>query len=290
MKPPAFEYAAPSSLQEATKILADYNGEAKILAGGQSLVPMLNFRLLKPQILVDINRIPNLDYIAEHNGGVRIGALTRHYALETSPVIAARFPVISEAMRHVAHLAIRNRGTLGGSLSHADPAAELALMAILLDARLTAASASGTRIIEAKDFFVGALSNALEESEILREVEFPGLPLFTGWGFEEFAQRLGDFAVAAAAATLTMSGARCTQCRIAVIGGETVVRAVNAEALLTSSSLDDKTITAAAKAAAQATPMNSDLRASSDLRAHLVEALTRRALEAAKHRALEKQQ
>ena len=254
MKPPAFEYAAPSSLQEATKILADYNGEAKILAGGQSLVPMLNFRLLKPQILVDINRIPDLDYIAEHNGGVRIGALTRHYALETSPVIAARFPVISEAMRHVAHLAIRNRGTLGGSLSHADPAAELALMAILLDARLTAASASGARIIEAKDFFVGALSNALEESEILREVEFPGLPLFTGWGFEEFAQRLGDFAVAAAAATLTMSGGRCTRCRIAVIGGETVVRAANAEALLTGSSLDDKTITAAAKAAAQATP------------------------------------
>jgi CO/xanthine dehydrogenase FAD-binding subunit len=290
MKPPAFEYAAPSSLQEATKILADYNGEAKILAGGQSLVPMLNFRLLKPQILVDINRIPDLDYIAEHNGGVRIGALTRHYALETSPVIAARFPVISEAMRHVAHLAIRNRGTLGGSLSHADPAAELAVMAILLDARLTAESASGARIIEAKDFFVGALSNALEESEILREVEFPGLPLFTGWGFEEFAQRLGDFAVAAAATTLTMSGGRCTQCRIAVIGGETVVRAANAEALLTGSSLDDKTITAAAKAAVQATPMNSDLRASSDLRAHLVEALTRRALEAAKQRALEKQQ
>ncbi len=290
MKPPAFEYAAPSSLQEAAKILADYNGEAKILAGGQSLVPMLNFRLLKPQILVDINRIPDLDFITEHNGGVRIGALTRHYALETSPIIAARFPVISEAMRHVAHLAIRNRGTLGGSLSHADPAAELALMAILLDARLTAESASGTRVIEAKDFFVGALSNALEESEILREVEFPGLPPFTGWGFEEFAQRLGDFAVAAAATTLTMSGGRCTQCRVAVIGGETVVRAPSAEALLMGSSLDDKTLAAAAKAAAQATPMNSDLHASSDLRAHLVEVLTGRALEAAQRRALEKQQ
>jgi len=290
MKPPVFEYANPATLQEAAKILTDYKGEAKILAGGQSLVPMLNFRLLKPQILIDINRIRDLDFITEYNGGLRIGALTRHYSLETSPVVADRFPIISEAMRHVGHLAIRNRGTIGGSLAHADPAAELALIAILLKARLKTESISGSRTIEAKNFFVGALTNALEETEMIREIEFPALPPSTCWGFEEFAQRLGDFAIAAAATTITIAGDRCTECRIALIGGETVVRAPEAEALLTGSTLNDRTLTATAKTAARSTSFNSDLRASSNFRAHLIESLTRRALEAAKQRAFEKQQ
>jgi len=288
MKPPSFEYVAPTSLQEASQVLADAKGDAKILAGGQSLVPMLNFRLLKPQILVDINHIPDLDFIREHEGRISVGALTRHYVLETSPIIINRFPIIAEAMHHVAHLAIRNRGTIGGSLSHADPAAELPLMAILLNARLNTESFSGRRTIEAKDFFVSALTNALEDDEIVREIEFPYLPRSTGWGFEEFAQRRGDFAVAAAAVTVTVSNGRCTEGRIAVIGGETVIRAPDAEALLQGSTLDDNTLAATARSTAQSTQFNSDLRATSEFRSHLVKSLTLRALEAAKTRALGK--
>jgi carbon-monoxide dehydrogenase medium subunit len=288
MKPPSFEYAAPTSLQEASQTLADANGDAKILAGGQSLVPMLNFRLLRPTILVDINRIPDLDFISEREGGISIGALTRHHTLETSPVIHERFPIIAEAMHHVAHLAIRNRGTIGGSLSHADPAAELALMAVLLNARLKADSILGRRTIEAKEFFVSALTNALEDGEIVSEIEFPYLPRSTGWGFEEFAQRRGDFAVAAAAVTVTVSNGRCTESRIAVIGGETVIRVPDAEALLQGSTLDENTLAATARTASRSTQFSSDLRASSDFRSHLVKSLTRRALEAAKARAIGK--
>ncbi|HLL29140.1 MAG TPA: xanthine dehydrogenase family protein subunit M [Xanthobacteraceae bacterium] len=286
MKPPSFEYAAPTSLREAVAILAGAKGEAKILAGGQSLVPMLNFRLLKPQVLVDINRIPDLDYIVEHKGGLRVGALTRHRMLETSALVARHFPVITEAMRHVAHLAIRNRGTIGGSLSHADPAAELALIALLLDAKIKAEGPSGTRSIGARDFFIGAMTTALEDAEIVREIEFPALPPPTGWGFEEFAQRLGDFAIVAAAATVSMENGRCVEARIALIGGETVVRAPKAEGILKGSALDEAAISAAAKAAGETTEFNSDLRASGEFRRHLAEVLTRRALTAAKQRPL----
>ena len=218
MKPAAFDYVIADSIDMAVASLADGGGDAKIIAGGQSLVPMLNFRLLRPSVLIDINRIGDLAFIEEAEKKIRVGALTRHYQLETSAVIARHLPVLASAMTHVAHLAIRNRGTIGGSLSHADPAAELPMMALLLDAELHIASASGKRTIAARDFFVGALTVDLARDDIVTEIVLPKLPPKTGWGFEEVARRSGDFALAAAAATLTLSAGVISQARIALTG------------------------------------------------------------------------
>jgi carbon-monoxide dehydrogenase medium subunit len=279
VKPAAFDYGAARSVEEAVALLAEAGGEAKALAGGQSLVPMLNFRLLRPAKLVDLNRIPALAHIEAHDGGLRIGALTRHRTVETSPLAAERFPVLAEAMTHVAHLAIRNRGTIGGSLSHADPAAELPMIALLLDARIRTASPDGGRTIAARNFFAGALTTVLEPAEIVVEVELPAPPAGAGWGFQEMARRSGDFALAAVSVLLTAHGDHCAEARIAMTGvGETALRAGAAEALLQGRSLDLETIQAAAVAARDAAEPTTDLHASADYRRHLVEVLTRRAL------------
>ena len=282
MKPAPFDYVRASTVDEAVAALAASNGEAKVLAGGQSLVPMLNFRIVDTPIFVDINGIPGLDRIEETtDGGLRIGALARHFALETSDLVKDRFPVLHEAMKHVAHLAIRNRGTIGGSLSHADPAAELPTMAVLLDAKIITARASGGREIAAADFFVAPLTTTLEPDEIIVAVELPGLVPGTGWGFEEFAQRRGDFAVAGVSAIVSMDGKSVTESRIALMGlHDTPVRAHAAEAAL----LDDGIDAAAAAARLDAEPMN-DLHGSADYRRHLAEVLTRRVLTAAMERA-----
>src|SRR6204780_5356146 len=176
MKPPAFDYIAVTSIDTAVAALAEAGGEAKIIAGGQSLVPMLNFRLIRPSVLVDINGIADLAYIEETGSDVRVGALTRHYQLETSSLIARHFPVLSCAMTHVAHLAIRNRGTIGGSLSHADPAAELPMLALLLDAELHIAAPAGKRVVAERNFFRDALTVDLGAAEILTEIALPKLP------------------------------------------------------------------------------------------------------------------
>lgn len=282
MKPAPFDYVRASTVDEAVAALAASNGEAKVLAGGQSLVPMLNFRIVDTPIFVDINGIQDLDRIEETtDGGLRIGALARHFALETSDLVKDRFPVLQEAMKHVAHLAIRNRGTIGGSLSHADPAAELPTMAVLLDAKIITARASGGREIAAADFFVAPLTTTLEPDEIIVAVELPGLAPGTGWGFEEFAQRRGDFAVAGVSAIVSMDGKSVTESRIALMGlHDTPVRAHAAEAAL----LDDGIDAAAAAARLDAEPMN-DLHGSADYRRHLAEVLTRRVLTAAMERA-----
>ena len=281
MKPAPFDYVRASTVDEAVAALAASNGEAKVLAGGQSLVPMLNFRIVDTPIFVDINGIQGLDRIEETtDGGLRIGALARHFALETSDLAKDRFPVLHEAMKHVAHLAIRNRGTIGGSLSHADPAAELPTMAVLLDAKIITARASGGREIAAADFFVAPLTTTLEPDEIIVAVELPGLAPGTGWGFEEFAQRRGDFAVAGISAIVSMDGELVTESRIALMGlHDTPVRAHAAEAAL----LDDGIDVAAAAARLDAEPMN-DLHGSADYRRHLAEVLTRRVLTAAMER------
>jgi CO/xanthine dehydrogenase FAD-binding subunit len=285
MKPAAFEYVVADSVEMAVASLAA--GDAKIIAGGQSLVPMLNFRLLRPAILVDINRIAGLAFIRDDAGTVAIGALTRHHQLETSPVIARHFPVLSRAMTHVAHLAIRNRGTIGGSLSHADPAAELPMMAMLLDAELCAVSSAGSRTVAARDFFQGALTVDLAEGEMVTEIMLPKLPPDTGWGFEEVSRRSGDFALAAVAATLTLSDGVVAQARIAMTGvAPTPRRADAAEALLTGmrpgAGNSDAVIDAVR---AQAEP-ETDLHASADYRRHLVGVLAARALAAAWQRAV----
>jgi carbon-monoxide dehydrogenase medium subunit len=285
MKPAAFEYIVADSVEMAVASLAQA-GDAKIIAGGQSLVPMLNFRLLRPSVLVDINRIPNLAYVRDYGGVVRIGALTRHHQLETSPVIARHFPVLTEAMAHVAHLAIRNRGTIGGSLSHADPAAELPMMALLLDAELRVVSASGARAVAARDFFRDALSVDLAEDEIVTEVVLPKLPPNTGWGFAEVARRSGDFALAAVAVTLTLSDGKIAQARIAMTGvAPTARRVTEAEMLLIGQRLDDGGDSVVIEAVRAATEPPTDLHASAEYRRHLVGVLAGRALAAAWGRA-----
>ncbi len=275
MKPPPFEYRVAESVEAAVAMLAEAGDEAKVLAGGQSLVPMLNFRLLRPAILVDINRIAGLADIEEQADEIRVGALTRHHQLETSPVIATHLPVLSAAMTHVAHLAIRNRGTIGGSLTHADPAAELPMMALLLDATISVTSPKARRTVAAGDFFLGALSVALEADELVTEVTFPKLPPNTGWGFEEVSRRQGDFALTAVGAALTVSDGTIAEARIAVAGAhECAVRAGEAEALLKGRALEPKLLDAACDAARACVAPNTDLHASADYRRHLVGVLT----------------
>lgn len=281
MKPPAFQYLRPKSLSEAIEMLANAGEDTKLLAGGQSLVPMLNFRLLKPTALVDINRVSELDFIHEGEAGLRIGALTRHRVTQTSPIIAKRFPVLTEAVQHVAHLAIRNRGTFGGSICHADPAAELPLLVTLLNGKIKLASKSGVRELSPSEFFLGGLTTAIEEGEILTEVELPYLPSNTFWGFEEFAQRSGDFAIVAAAVTLTINSGNCEECRIAVLGSETPIRIPDAERMLVGPSPNAEVVTAAAVLASEAAEWNSDLHASSEFRKQLVRTLVTRALKSA---------
>src|SRR5277367_6627982 len=214
MKPAWFEYVAPVTLDAAVAALVAASGEGKVLAGGQSLLPLLNFRMARPAVLVDLNGIEGLSYIEDRGDRIAVGALTRHRDLEHSPVIASMLPVMSAAMAHVAHLAIRNRGTIGGSLSHADPAAELPMLAVLLDAVITIESANGARTLPARKFFVGPLTTALAEGEIVTEVPFPPLPATGGWDFAECAQRTGDFAIAAVSAVLVLQEGRVAEARI----------------------------------------------------------------------------
>jgi carbon-monoxide dehydrogenase medium subunit len=288
MKPRSFDYVAAATLDHAIAALAESGGDAKILAGGQSLVPMMNFRLVAPPTLVDINGIAGLAGIREHGDGTAVGALTRHRALETSDVVRRKFPVVHEAMRHVAHLAVRNRGTIGGSLAHADPAAELPAMCVLLDARLTARGSSGTRAIDATDFFVAPLTTSLADDEILTEIRFPTLPPATGWGFEEFSRRHGDFAVAGAAVTLTVSSGVVARARLALMGvDQRPIRVPAAEAMLIGREVDRTLAEAAASAVRDAVRPMTDLHASADFRRHLAGVLSRRVIEAAWARAVE---
>lgn len=269
MKPAAFEYVVANSIEQAVAALAQAGGDAKILAGGQSLVPMLNFRLLRPAILVDINRIPDLSFIEDAGDAVKIGALTRHHQLETSPVIAEHFPILSHAMTHVAHLAIRNRGTIGGSLSHADPAAELPMMALLLGAKLHIISGRGKRTVDAREFFLDALTVDLAEDELLTEIHLPKLPPHTGWGFEEVPRRAGDFALAAVAATITMSAGVMKEARIALTGvAPTPIRASEAEVLLVGKKFEAKLMAHVIETIRAAIEPETDLHASSDYRRH----------------------
>ena len=288
MKPGPFDYIAATSVDMAAAALADGGDDAKIIAGGQSLVPLLNFRLLRPSILIDINRIESLAFISETATDIRVGALTRQYQLETSPVIARHLPVLSCAMTHVAHLAIRNRGTIGGSLAHGDPAAELPMMALLLDAELHIGSVSAARITAARDFFLDALTVDLNAGEIVTEIALPKLPPQTGWGFAEVSRRRGDFALAAAAATLAVAAGAIVEARIALSGiGRTAVRAATAESLLVGHALEPPLVSQAIEAVRAAIEPDTDLHASADYRRHLASVLTGRALAAAWRRANE---
>ena len=282
VKPAAFDYLRPGSVDEAVSLLARYGGDAKILAGGQSLVPLLNFRIVRPSVLVDINRLTALDFVEAHSNGLRIGALARHHTLETSSLVREHFPVLAAAMRHVAHLAIRNRGTIGGSLSHADPAAELPMMALLLDAEIQTSGGAHA----ADGFSSGPLTTALAEDELVTEIVLPPLPPKTGWGFEEFSMRHGDFAIASIAATLTAANGKIREARLGAAGvGETPLRLRAVEAMLVGEPLTPELAAEAAQVARDRVDPPSDLRASAEYRRHLVATLTERALVAAWARA-----
>lgn len=286
MKPPVFDYVAARSLDEAVEQLGKAGGEGKLLAGGQSLTPMLNFRLASPKLLVDINRIPGLGEVRSQDGGIEIGALVRHHALESSSLVREKLPIVAEAAGHVGHLAIRNRGTFGGSLAHADPAAEWPMIALLLDAEIHARGPKGTRRISAQDFFVTFLTTALEEDEILTGVQIPAIPARTGWGFEELSRRPGDFALAAVSALVTMDGDTCKEARISLAGvGPHAVRADEAESFLRGKRLEADVLKEAGTKAAEASDPSNDVHASADFRRHLVTVLTPRALRAAAERA-----
>jgi len=286
VKPPPFIYRAPTSLAEALSLLREHGEDGKVLAGGQSLVPMLNFRLLRPSVLIDINRVPELTGIGATGFGLRIGALTRHRETAGSALIAAGFPVLTEAMTHVAHLTVRNRGTFGGSLAHADPAAELPLIAILLGAHMTLARAEGSRRLPADKFFVSALTTALQPDELLVAVDLPALPPRTGWGFAEFARRHGDYALAAVGVTLRVQEGVARDVRIAATGvGDTPLRLAAAEQELDGQHPSDGALDRAVAALRAAIEPNGDLNASAAYRRHLAGVLARRAVTAAWERA-----
>ncbi len=285
MKPPRFKYVAVNTVQEAVEQLARFPG-GKVLAGGQSLTPMLNFRLAHPEALVDINRVKELDFLVERNGGIRVGALTRHRTIESSALVREKFPLLAAAASEIGHLAIRNRGTFGGTLAHADPAAEFPMIALLLDAELTVKSVRGGRTLKAKDFLVSYLQSALEQDELVTEVYVPGLRPHTGWGFEELCRRPGDFAIAAVSATITLDGKKCADARVSMAGvGPKALRAPSAEALLKGQQPTEELLDRASEKAAEAADPSGDVHASADFRRHLVKVLARRALGSALSRA-----
>ena len=281
MKPAKFEYVLPSTVDAAVEALVASNGEGKVLAGGQSLLPLLNFRMARPAVLVDINGIKGLSYIEERGDRIAVGALTRHRELEQSPLIAAKLPVMAAAMRHVAHLAIRNRGTIGGSLSHADPAAELPMLATFYDARISVRGSAGCRTIAAEEFFVDALTNCLEPEEIVVEIGFPFLE-HDGWAFEEVARRFGDFALASIAVSVRRGPAGLKDARVAVMGvADTPLRLWEAEQELVAMELDDRTPDRFSEVVVSRVSPNDDLHASAEYRKHLLAQLSKRALQTA---------
>lgn len=288
MKPAPFEYFAPISLEETCALLARYGDEAKILAGGQSLVPLLALRLAQPAVLIDINPVRELDYIQASDGGLSIGARTRHRALERSSVVREQFPLLAAGVEWIGHPQIRNRGTIGGSLIHADPAAELPALALALDATFSVVDASGSkRTLNTDEFFISFLTTALSSGELLREISFPALPHGSGWSFMEVARRHGDFALVGVATVVTLDDAGiCSGARIALFGvGETAVRSHSAEQALTGQKPDEQVIAAAASEAVKDIQPLSDIHATAAYRRYVARNLVEQALTEAVQRA-----
>jgi carbon-monoxide dehydrogenase medium subunit len=288
MKPAPFKYFAPPSIPEALALLAEHGYDAKILAGGQSLVPMMNFRLVQPAVLVDINHIPELSVIDSDNQGVRIGAMVRYSQAGRDPLIEKHAPLIHESIPQIATAQIRNRGTIGGSLSHADPSAELVVVSTALEAQFKIQSTKGERVLPADEFFVGLLMTAMEPDEMLVEVRIPPLPARSGWSLKEVARRPHDFALVGVAAVLALDKkGRCTDARLVYLSaGDGPLAAPQAAALLIGEEFTPDLIKAAAeKASAEEIDPGSDIHASADFRRHLANVLTCRALEEAHQRA-----
>jgi aerobic carbon-monoxide dehydrogenase medium subunit len=279
MKPVSFQYFAPRTVDHALDLLAEYGDEGKVLAGGQSLVPAMNFRLARPASLIDINRIDALDYLLEENGALRIGALVRHARFEAPVADGALGRFLPLVTRHIAHLPIRTRGTFCGSVAHADPASEWCLVAATLGAELVIASRRGTRHLRPEAYFITALTTALEPDELLTEIRLPLLD--AGWqsGFAEFSRRAGDYALAMCAAFLRFEGGRIAETRIGIGGAaDRPSRISAAEVLLVGSDGSADVRREAAMAAAASIEPLEDVQANAEFRRHLVRAMVERAL------------
>ena len=289
MKPAPFDYYAPTTIDEALALLTEHGYDAKPLAGGQSLIPTMNFRLAQPAVLVDLNNLPDLAYIEPtHDGGLRIGAMTRQRTIERSPLVAERAPLLHATMPYIAHTQIRNRGTIGGSLAHADPAAELPAIAVTLGAQLKLQSSASERWVAADEFYIGLFTTDLQPEEIVAEIVLPPQPPRSGWSFQEIARRHGDYAIVGVAAHVQMDEAgRCQQARISLLSvGEGPVQAQGAMALLQGERPTTDLIAAVAEqCATHDIDPTADIHASVAFRRHLAKVLTTRALTEALRRA-----
>jgi CO/xanthine dehydrogenase FAD-binding subunit len=287
VKPPRFAYHDPRGVDEALALLAEHGDEGKVLAGGQSLVPLLNFRLAHPDHLIDLNRIGSLAGIRREDGKLRIKAMTRQSTLEASALVRENWPLLTDALGYVAHAQIRNRGTVGGSVAHADPAAELPVVFSVLDADIRVASTRGERTIAPSDLFVTHLTTTIEPDEMLVEIEVPPVAARTGHAFTEFARRHGDFALGGAAALVTVD--EDGVCRRAALGllaaAPTPVRATEAEQMLVGERVDEAAAARAAKRAVADIQPTGDIHGSAEYRKDLVEVMARRAIVAAAERA-----
>ena len=283
---PSFAYEAPSTVDDAVGLLRRHGGDAKVLAGGQSLVPLLNYRLADPRVVVDINDLP-LGHVTATGDRLTLGALVRHHQLEESAEIAQRSPVLREAAALIGNVRVRTLGTVGGSLAHADPAAELPMIARALDAQFTLASAAGTRVIGAQDFFVGPLTTAMRPDELLTEIALAA-PAAGGWAIEEIARRAGDFAIVAVVALVSVDrSGRVTEARLAFGGvAATPVRATAGEEMLSGQEPTPDRLAQAAVHARDALQPQSDAFVSGAYRRHLAGVLARRALVRAAARAV----
>jgi CO/xanthine dehydrogenase FAD-binding subunit len=288
MKPAPFEYHVPDSLEQALGLMNQYADEAKILAGGQSLVPAMNFRIVQPGVLIDLNRVSELSFIREEGQTIRIGAMTREGHLELDSSVARHIPLLAEATPFIAHPQIRNRGTIGGSVVNSDPAAELPVLMLALDARLKARNTAGERWIDAHDFFAGMFTTTLTADEILVEIELPVMPSHTGWSFMEVAPRAGDYALMGVAVCVTLDEAvKCNNAKLVYLNaGDGPVDAKEAAQLLQGEPITEKLIEDAAAFASQKeiNPFG-NIHTSIDFQRHLANVLTQKALKLAMQRA-----
>jgi carbon-monoxide dehydrogenase medium subunit len=287
MIPPVFEYFRPKTLPEAFNLLNQYGEDAKILSGGQSLIPMMKFRLARPSYLVDINRIDGLSYIKEEGGHLKIGGLTRESDIEHSPLIRSKYPLLFDTASVIADPQVRNMATVAGNLAHGDPANDHPATMLALGAQIVATSKGGERVIPIEDFFVSLLATALKPGEILTEIRIPIPPAGSGGAYFKLERKVGDFATAAVAVQLTVdAGGVCQKAGIGLTNvGVTAVKAAKAEAFLRGKKLDEATIRQAAQLAADEAEPSSDLRGPAEYKKGLVKELTQRALLRALERA-----
>jgi aerobic carbon-monoxide dehydrogenase medium subunit len=287
MKLPPFDYEAPQTVAEAVELLAEHGDEASVLAGGQSLIPLLALRLARPAVLIDINGLDELSGVSSDDGWLTIGAMTREYVAEESERVAEAVPLLAAALPFIGHEAIRSRGTVGGSLAHADPAGELPAVARALDAEFVVRGPSGTRVIPAEEWFEGFLTTSRQPDELLEQVRFPTAGPGTGVSFQEVARRHGDFAIVGLAASMTLSDGVISEARLALAGFSDVpVRATAAEDLLAGERPSTGLFDEAARLVTDDADPPADLQGSSEYRKTVAAALVRRGLRAAAENAL----